>query len=234
GHNRWRTPRVNEVLPMLTAAVGARPQVPSLGDLRRIRYTPITRPFKEAAELSWRIARQEGFGATAEAGQTEGLLLDVAELWELFLVHCVREAFPAFSVEHGTTSGVRTFLLTSTAERDIRDVGLGRIKPDIVVRDGDELVAVIDAKYKRLANVWPERPAGVDRGDLYQLASYLSRLDPGGRAAGMLLYPLDPSQASEATAEARGPWATESGSRVRFERVPVAEDLAIQQLGIRV
>jgi 5-methylcytosine-specific restriction enzyme subunit McrC len=229
GHTRWRTPRVNEVLPMLTAAVGARPQVPSLRDLQRIRYTPITRPFKEAAELSWRIARQEGFGATAEAGQTEGLLLDVAELWELFLVHCVRRAFPNSSVEHGTTSGTRTFLLTSdTAAAGA--AGLGRIKPDIVVCNGDELVAVIDAKYKRLANVWPERPAGVARGDLYQLASYLSRLDPSGRAAGMLLYPMDPGQEVPATAEARGLWLMEAGSRVRFVRVPVESAAAVEQL----
>lgn len=227
GHDRWRTSRVRAILPQLYPAVGARPRLPTLEGLRRIRYTPITRPFKEAAELSWRIARHEGFGAHAEQGHVEGLLLDVAELWELFLLSCVRAAAPSLRVEHGTTAQEKAFLLRS---RDHGDEGLGRLKPDILVSDADGLVAVIDAKYKRLVDRWPERPYGVDRGDLYQLTSYLAGLDPEGDVTGMLLYPREPSQESIATAEARGPWLLGARNEVRFERVGVAADDAVAQI----
>ena len=227
GHTRWRTPRVRQVLPRLVEAVGARPQPPDDGSLARIRYTPITRPFKEVARLSARIARQQGFSATGEKGKAEGLLLDVAELWELFLLHCTRRAFRALRVEHGTAAGADTFLLHAAANSHKR---MGRLKPDILVRDGDQVVGVFDAKYKRLLDHWPERPAGVDRGDLYQLASYLARHDPQGDAVGCLLYPRDPDQNAQATAETEGPWRAASGSTVVFGRVATGEAEAISQL----
>ena len=218
---------MREILPQLYAAVGARPRLPALDDLRRMRYTPITGPFKQAAELSWRIARHEGFGAHAEHGKVEGLLLDVAELWELFLLSCVRAAAPHLHVEHGTAAATKTFLLTSLAAADR---GLGRLKPDILVTDGARLVAVIDAKYKRLLDRYPDRPQGVDRADLYQLTSYLAGLDSDGKALGMLLYPRDPSQESVASAEAAGPWRLGRGSEVRFERIGLTVDAAVIDL----
>ena len=231
GHRRWHTPRVDEVLPQLLAAVGARPRLPAQRDLQRIRYTPITRGFKQLAELSLRIARQEGFGAQSESGEAEGLLLDVAELWELFLLHCVRHAASGMAVEHGTTTSERIHLLVpwDSADTRARAVGMGRLKPDIIVRDGERVV-VIDAKYKHLRNWRPERPDGVERSDLYQLAAYLGRLDPDGKGVGMLLYPLDGNEVELSSAEERGPWRTESGSYVRFERIPVTEETAVTKL----
>lgn len=227
GHRRWHTPRTAEVMPQLTAAVGTRPAPPSQRALQRIRYTPITRPFKETAALSWHIARREGLGAHSDAGDAYGLLIDVAELWELFLYRCVEAAVPELSVEHGTTSVERTFLLARDADESI---GMGKLKPDIIARDGDAVCAIIDAKYKRLANVWPERRDGVDRSDLYQLAAYLGRFDPDGRVAGMLLYPDDPEQTTLSRAEEDGPWRTQSHSRVTFARIPVTETEAVERL----
>jgi 5-methylcytosine-specific restriction enzyme subunit McrC len=227
GHDQWRTPRVKEVLPHLQEAVGVRPRLPRRRDLQRIRYTPITRPFKALADFSWRIAQLEGFSASSEHGRAEGLLLDVAELWELFVLGCIRRAAPELGVEHGTVASESTFLMHSDTDPEL---GLGRIKPDVLVFDGERPVAVADAKYKRLLDVWPERPRGVDRADLYQLASYLSRFAPTGRATGMLLYPQDPEQSTPATAETQGPWRTEAGNEVRFERLPLKPEEAISAL----
>lgn len=96
---------------------------------------------------------------------------------------------------------------------------LGRLKPDILIRSGSRTLAVIDAKYKRLAES-RLRPSGVDRGDLDQLAAYLHRFGDGGRAIGMLAYPDDSSDPSYAATA--GPWRTDLGNDVRFVRLPVA------------
>lgn len=226
GHDHWHTPRVTEVLPQLRAAVGARPRLPGERDLRRIRYTPITRPFKQAADLSWRIAKLRGFIASSEEGQAEGLLLDVAELWELFVLNCLRRAVPELEVDHGTTSASHERLLHSQADDTVR---MGRLKPDILVRRAGQVVAVIDAKYKRLVNT-QERQEGVDRGDLYQLVSYLARFAPRGKAPGALVYPLDPDQQSLSTAEAHGPWRSAVGNTVRFVRLALDPADATTQL----
>jgi 5-methylcytosine-specific restriction enzyme subunit McrC len=195
----WRTERVRQVLPHLRAAVGSRPKLPTAFELTRVRYTPITLPFKQAALLSHRIASRLGYSATDEAGSAEGILVDVAELWELFVLNCARRAvLRGLRIEHGTTVGRRDYLLRSKQG----DRGMGRLKPDVLVLRGDRATAVIDAKYKRLA-FSPERPNGVDPADLYQLAAYASRYQPEQVAA--LVYPRD-EEIEPARAEALGPW----------------------------
>src|SRR5205085_8342484 len=129
------------------SAVGARPRLPARRALGRIRYTPITRPFKAVADLSWRLAQLQGYTASSEEGKSEGLLVDVAELWELFVVKCMERALPSLRVEHGTHAVQTTWLLASLADPR---AGLGRLKPDVLAYDPQGAPAVVaDAKYKR-------------------------------------------------------------------------------------
>ena len=226
GHDHWRTPRVDEMLPWLRSAVGARPRLPARRALSRIRYTPITRSFKTVADLSWRLAQLQGYSAASEEGKSEGLLVDVAELWELFVLKSIQRALPDYRVEHGTHAWETTWLLSSQPNPGR---GLGRLKPDVLVYAGDAPVAVADAKYKRLVNRWPDRPQGLDRADLYQLTSYLARFTAHGDAEGLLVFPRDPEQTDEADAEALGPWRTEAGNTVRFVRLAVTPAEAVEE-----
>jgi len=206
----WRTARVREVMPHLRGAVGSRPRLPSPAEVEQVRFTPITMRFKQAAVLSQRIASHLGYSAR-EGADAEGLLIDVAELWELFVLNCIRQATPAaVRVEHGTTAKGTDYLLNSANG----DAGMGRLKPDVVVSDGRGVVAVIDAKYKRLVDS-RERPRGVDRSDLYQLATYASRFRPSRFAA--LLYPETDELTS--TAERLGPWRNDDQTFL-FRRMP--------------
>src|SRR5205823_1837336 len=103
------------------------------------------------------------------------------------------------------------------------------LKPDILVRRAGRVVAVIDAKYKRLVNT-RERPDGVDRGDLYQLVSYLAHFGSDGKAPGALVYPRDPEQHDLSTAEAHDPWRSAVGNPLRFVRLALDPADAIEQL----
>jgi 5-methylcytosine-specific restriction enzyme subunit McrC len=215
----WRTERVRQVLPHLRAAVGSRPRLPHLDELSRVRYTPITLPFRRAALLSHRIASRLGYSATDETGDAEGILVDVAELWELFVLNCARRAAPTgIRVEHGTRAGRRDFLLQS----EQLELGMGRLMPDALVLDHDSVIALLDAKYKRLVNT-RERPYGVDTADLYQLAAYSNRFKPTGVAA--LLYPLsdDDAETPSSTAEHLGPWRSDN-QRFLFRRLPTTAE----------
>ncbi len=211
----WRTERVRQVLPHLRSGVGSRPRLPTLHEISRVRYTPITLPFKQAALLSHRIASRLGYSATDEAGKAEGILVDVAELWELFVLNCARQALPAgMRVVHGTQAGRQDFLLRSKDG----DTEIGRLKPDVLVLEGDSIAALIDAKYKRLFDS-RERPHGVDRADLYQLAAYSMRFRPVRFAA--LAYPLSPDSPALAgsTAEKLSPWTNDEQTFL-FKRLP--------------
>lgn len=212
----WRTQRVKQVLPHLRATVGSRPRLPEFAELLRVRYTPITLPFKRVALLSHRIASRLGYSATDEQGAAEGILIDVAELWELFVLNSARQAAPpGIAIEHGTLPGRQDFLLRCAQGAQ----EMGRLKPDILVISGGAVHTVIDAKYKRLLNT-RERPNGVEQADLYQLVSYSLRFRPSRLS--MLAYPLDPDDENSevSTAELHGPWLSDE-REFEFRRLPV-------------
>ncbi len=208
----WRPMLTGDILAQLRGAVGNQPKLPDIGELRSVRYTPITRHFESVALLSHEIVKRRGSLTSATRADASGVLIDVAELWELFLVHCARRAFGPSRVEHGTAEREGAHLLQSCSTPSKR---LGRLKPDILVRDhAGQLVAVIDAKYKRLRS-WRGSPSGVNRGDLYQLTSYLSGHDV---PLGALAYP--PHETDSASADLDGPWLTRHEQKTRFIRVP--------------
>ncbi|KXP08708.1 5-methylcytosine restriction system specificity protein McrC [Tsukamurella pseudospumae] len=211
----WRGERVEEVMPRLRATVGARPTLPTHRELASVRYTPITLPYRRAAELSHQIARHRGLQSCATGDRADGLLIDVAELWELFLVHCARRAFGAANVTHGTALTDGGALLRSQQDPSRT---LGRLYPDIIIGPVENPVAIIDAKYKPLAD-----PRGVDREDLYQLNAYLAAHVQGPHPLGALAYVQFPDQARIAYAETRGPWRTSVGHNVSFARMPTTE-----------
>ena len=197
--------------------------MPRAMDLRRVRYSPITRPYQALAAFSFEIAMKRGNLVSAESDDVSGILVDVAELWELFLVHCAELAFGSARVEHGTTESDSSFLLTSASKEGTR---MGRLKPDILIRNAaGDLIAVIDAKYKRLQS-WAGSPHGVDRGDLYQLTSYLMGHPEVDR--GILAYPEN--EGDRALAVEGGPWRTSLGHRVSFERFAARSEAATRQM----
>jgi 5-methylcytosine-specific restriction enzyme subunit McrC len=113
-----------------------------------VRYSPITLAYRRAGRLSHEIARHRGLRATATGEGAEGLLIDAAELWELFLVHCARRAFGRAAVRHGTREEGQALLNS----QKVRGAWLGTLYPDLLVGGPERPSAIIDAKYKILAH----------------------------------------------------------------------------------
>lgn len=221
----WMPERVKELMPHLVGAVGPRPRVPSAAEIDRVRLTPITAGFRPLAELSIRIAGRRGLAAGAsDEGQCKGVLLDVAELWELYVLAALRRAWPGMDVSHGTRGAEHRPLL-----RNDRNVPLGMLKPDALVGMGGRISAIVDAKYKRLwPSVWNLAP---QREDMYQLAAYMARYgDPRNVTQGVLAYPSDSDHASAPPAETDGPWHLDPLSEVRFITLPHGIDDAARKL----
>lgn len=221
----WMPGRVKELMPHLVGAVGSRPRVPTAAEIDRVRLTPITAGFRPLAELSIRIAGRRGLSAGAsDEGQCRGVLLDVAELWELYVLAALRRAWPGMDVAHGTRGAEHRPLL-----RNGRGVPLGMLKPDALVSRGGRILAIVDAKYKRL---WPSawNPAP-QREDMYQLAAYMARYgDPRNMTQGVLAYPFDPGSPSAPAAESESPWYLDPLSEVRFIALPHGIDDAARKL----
>jgi 5-methylcytosine-specific restriction enzyme subunit McrC len=216
---KWLPTRAKELLPHLKAVTGTRPRVPTKAELDRIRYTPITAGFAPIAELSRQIANRRGLAADIDAsGETKGVMLDVAELWELYVVSLLRKAASPLTVTHGTRDkSANKKLLYS----EISGQGMGTLMPDAILLSGSDIRGVIDAKYKSL-HPSASSPNGPQRDDLYQMAAYLGRYQAteGVVTFGLLAYPFDPSKPDMPHAEQNNPWTLDKGKKVSFATLP--------------
>ncbi|MFZ1382578.1 MAG: hypothetical protein WAS54_07330 [Scrofimicrobium sp.] len=217
---RWRGPRLDEQLTVLRRETGTKPRKPTLNEIRKTKYSPITAKWRRAAELSWRIIENDPLGVSAIEESTHGVLIDVAELWERFVLHCIG-VVSSRPVRHGAVGHE----LGSLGESSVRpDTRLGRLYPDVVVGT-DPVLTLVDAKYKRLSR-------GISREDLYQLHAYASTFLPKTAA---LAYPLIPWEASEVACEERySPWRTRGGQDLSFWTLPVNEKECVEKLKLLI
>ncbi len=216
---KWLPTRAKELLPHLMAVTGARPRVPTKAELDRIRYTPITAGFATIAELSRQIANRRGLAADIDAsGETKGVLLDVAELWEMYVLSVLRKAAAPLTVTHGTRDKSATKKLLHS---DISGQGMGTLIPDAILLSGSVIRGVIDAKYKSL-HPSASTPNGPQRDDLYQMAAYLGRFKApvGIETWGLLAYPFDPSKPDTPNAEQNSPWSLDDRTKIGFATLP--------------
>ena len=216
---KWLPTRAKELLPHLMAVTGARPRVPTKAELDRIRYTPITAGFAPIAELSRQIANRKGLAADIDAsGETKGVLLDVAELWEMYVLSVLRKAALPLTVTHGTRDKSASKKLLHS---DVTGQGLGTLIPDAILLSGSVIKGVVDAKYKSL-HPSAYSPNGPQRDDLYQMAAYLGRFQsPAGMVtSGLLVYPFDPSKPDTPLAEQSSPWSLDGGKKIVFATLP--------------
>ena len=226
--NRWLPARAQDLIPHLQAVTGSRPMVPSKLDLQRVRYTPITAAFRAVAELSRQIANRRGVSSdAAPEGTCQGVLLDVSELWELYVLGALRRAVSHLEVRHGTFDTQTSQALLSSA---VDGAILGTLKPDAMLMHCHSVVGIVDAKYKRL---WPtiNAPQGPQREDLYQLTAYLSRFGQSDRSVwGALVYPEEQDRSGRPCAEIRNPWCLDRDRQVFLLTIPHNIDRAVQKL----
>ena len=228
---RWLPPRVKELLPHLQAVTGSRPRVPTKLELDRIRYTPITAGFASVAELSRQIAGSRGLSADVDAtGSAKGVLLDVAELWEMYVLSVLRKAAAPLTVTHGTRERLASKRLLRS---DISGTELGTLIPDAILSERGIIRGIVDAKYKRIHP--SQNTLGPQREDLYQMAAYVGRYAPApGSVTGIFAYPDDPAQTEPPFAESHSPWSLSDGNKIRFLTLPHEAEKAVAKLGAAV
>lgn len=226
---QWMPARAKELLPHLMSVTGARPRVPTKAELDRIRYTPITAGFAPIAELSRQIANRRGLATDIDAnGETKGVLLDVAELWEMYVLSVLRKAAAPLTVTHGTREKTASKKMLHS---DVTGQGLGTLIPDAILHAGGAIRGVADAKYKSL-HPSASAPNGPQREDLYQMAAYLGRFVPADSSMswGVLAYPHDPARPTIPPAEQFSPWSLDGERKVVFTSVPHVASDAINKL----
>lgn len=123
---------------------------------------------------------------TTSSGECEGtaLLFDMGRLFESYVARSLRKALCGTALTVVAQGGLRYCLTEIEADQPGR--GRFQTRPDILIKSGNKIVAVIDTKWKRLASDAEDRKHGVVQADIYQMMAY-GRLYESSRL--MLLYP---------------------------------------------
>lgn len=207
---RWLPERGSSLIQQLRSGVTKADIRRSIVSTESIRYTPITEIYKPVVDLSRSILFQRPISSMSQGGRKVfGILLDMAEIWELYVHRVLKSGLPSRLVEHTgrATDGVGC-LLKSDKTGDT----LAALKPDIIIREynGNGSVCIVDAKYKRTSRS-AANPHGVHREDLYQMAAYLSAFGHLEHTMnGFLVYPGDPDGTILTHYAPRNPWSFEA------------------------
>lgn len=189
-----------------TRSLGTRRKLDELRHaLAEIPLMPITRLPWQAVRIDrtnrrwealFRLARlllQRDWQATHHAAKApEGLtlLFPMNDLFEKYIAVLLRRATAGSGIEVIDQGGHRACLGAFTGTHLERGDAF-RTKPDIMLRRGREIVAIIDTKWKKLSADPLDRKHGVSQADVYQMMAY-ARLYRTAEL--MLLYPAVPGQ----------------------------------------
>ncbi|KPF64266.1 McrC family protein [Porphyrobacter sp. AAP60] len=189
-----------------TRSLGTRRKLDELRHaLADIPLMPITRLPWQAVRIDrtnrrwealFRLARlllQRDWQATHhEAKAPEGLtlLFPMNDLFEKYVAVLLRRALAGSDIEVLDQGGHRACLGAFTGEH-LESGNVFRTKPDIMLCQRGQVVAIIDTKWKKLSPDPLDRKHGVSQADVYQLMAY-ARLYRTAEL--MLLYPGRPGQ----------------------------------------
>ncbi|MFA5461162.1 MAG: hypothetical protein WC274_03680 [Sulfurimonas sp.] len=148
---------------------------------------PIFAPYKKVLEYARFIINGSNLEEKKDGkNETYGFLVNVAELFEIYITKLLQKEFSEWSVDSPKIELYKNPDMFYTR----------KIIPDIVMTNGEH-VMVFDTKYKRMNMVGKnQNGAGdVDRNDFFQINTYMSyyqnHQEKYNLIAGGLLYPMD-------------------------------------------
>jgi 5-methylcytosine-specific restriction enzyme subunit McrC len=161
----------------------------SIQSIRNIRYSKLNIYYKKVIELSTLIIKNESKSSSLMSNSNDSFsyFLDIAELWENYLLKILQKNLPSFNIySPNEKGGISLF-----------DDGSREIRPDIIIEQNGKVVAVLDAKYKwynkigKYANI----DNSVSRDDLYQMTTYLYHYGKDNeKIVGLFVSPINQSE----------------------------------------
>ncbi|MBU5444275.1 nuclease domain-containing protein [Paenibacillus sp. MSJ-34] len=201
-HN-WLSDRGREIISLLLQSEGCK-SYKTIYKIPKIKYTPILESYRPVVDLTLRILQQKSFGVSLKGAQeVTGTLLDMAEIWELYVYHLLRNALVGVEVIH--TGRVREAVGHLFVNGNGKKIAAQ--KPDFIIRrpSSKQVLAVVDAKYKHTF-VTLSKPTGLEQNDLYQIHAYMDAFsNQGSSAPGVLVYP-DENDAEIRRYQQGNPW----------------------------
>ena len=162
---------------------GVESKIVSISQINNIRYSKLNIYYKKVMELSSLILKSESKSSdkTSTSNDCFSYFLDIAELWENYLLKVLQKNLPEYNIYSPNEKGGEYLFEDSYRQ----------IRPDIIIEKYGKVVAVLDAKYKWYSALGKTAKAGVSRDDLYQMSTYLYHYaDKESKTLGIFISPV--------------------------------------------
>lgn len=164
------------------AAFGVKEIVVKTSEIDSIRYTRMSAGYRPLMQASKAIIRRFGGGGSKAIGQVPSYFIDMAELWENYLLAVLRRHLPRDYRVYSPNEAGGDWLLAGNKRQ---------IRPDILIEREGKVVAVLDVKFKGFTQIGWQEQGGVSREDLYQMSTYLYHYSRSDRPIiGLFVTPI--------------------------------------------
>lgn len=138
--------------------------------------------------LAWCKLLLSGSGPTASSGMfnTLTLLYPMERIFEDYVAHCLRQQMVDV---FGEGCVLKTQVGGKALVENHNDKPMFRLRPDLMVMQGDEALWVMDTKWKMIDAGNRAKNYGISQADMYQLYAYGHKFLTGEQKKLMLIYP---------------------------------------------
>lgn len=123
--------------------------------------------WRELLDLAKLLLANRFQGVTAGDANGVSLLFEMNTLFEAYIAIKLRRSLSAAGLQVKAQSGGKFCLRDETDSRQIFQT-----YPDIMISRGEEIVSIIDTKWKRISSLNDDRKQGVSQADIYQMMAY--------------------------------------------------------------
>ncbi len=176
---------VAEYITMLQS-FGVQVKEVNLKSIANIRYSKLNIYYKKVMELSSLILKSESKSSDKISTNSDSFsyFLDIAELWENYLLKVLQKYLPNFNIYSPNERGGISLFADESRE----------IRPDIIIEKNGKVIAILDAKYKWYSKIgkYANEANAVSRDDLYQMSTYLYHYGKDSeKIIGLFISPIE-------------------------------------------
>ena len=159
------------------------------GDFQKVKIDRGMQHYQEV--LAWTKLLLSGLGPTASSGtfNTLSLLYPMERIFEDYVAHCLHKNMPEAL---GEGARLKTQVGGKALINDHNDKPMFRLRPDLMVIEGDKALWVMDTKWKLINGNSRAKNYGISQSDMYQLYAYGHKYLTGDKKL-MLIYPMNES-----------------------------------------
>lgn len=153
-------------------------QIITDSDLNKITFSRLNEHYKQPFNMAKMFINKmwyPNYTIAPKAREIYGFLIDMNELFEDFLAYFLKRYRIDILAEEYQDSEILIQKSQRHLVSDEKNKGVFELKPDIMIKQGDDFKIIIDAKYKELKP--DERKLGISQGDMYQVYAYATRYD---------------------------------------------------------